>query len=277
MSSNDSLCESAYVFGRGTPAGEAIYKCYAKPSKPSTLDPQLAALLAKRRKEREAAEAAMFHPKPIPKSKAPIDKPRFGGGRRLTKEEIAEYRLAQIPHRKRAEVIKEELKQFEKPLCPTYARKAVTNEEKDRLADIMEYGHELPRVEKLTGAQRVQYYKLNPVAGLQDRYQALKKEAVKIREELADLRKASEFGEDNIDAAPTAAASAPDTNTLSISPTTEGKPVYMKQGKLLRNNQGYTIVEQRRLEADLVQSFGKLVEEMREIDAQIREATRKQR
>lgn len=272
MSSND-MAEKAYVFGRGSPAGAAIYKCYATPSKPSTLDPQLAAILAKRRQEREAAEAAAFHPKPIPKSMAPINRPRVGCGRAPTKEEIARWRLARLPHRKREDVIREEMKSF-KPRAPEYARKEITEAEKDRLADIMHYGYELPKAEKLTGAQRAKYYRMDETAELRDRFQALKEEALKLRGELAELRKSSAFvlGADG--------AQGSENGTSNSEGGAEGQEggmmntdAYMKHGRLLKNAKGNTIVEQRQQETDLVNNLGRVVKEMQAVDEQIRSLT----
>lgn len=259
------MSEAAYVFGRGTPAGAAIYKCYVNPTKPSTLDPRLAAILAKNRQEREAREAAMFHPKPIPKSQAPINKPRVGCGRAPTKEEIARWRLARIPHRKREDVIREEMKQI-KFNPPVYSRKEITEAEKDRLADIMHYGHELPKAGKFTGAQRAKYYKMDQSAALRDRFQALKVEALEIRHELAELRKSSAFvletpgPEDNVEGEQGA----------------EGKPnVAMRNGKLVKNEKGNTIVDQRQQESDLVNNLGRVLREMQVVDEELREMAQK--
>ncbi|KAG5507299.1 hypothetical protein GH5_07391 [Leishmania sp. Ghana 2012 LV757] len=186
--------EAINVFGRGTPAGEAIYRCYIAPSKPSTLDPQLAALLARRRHEREAAEAAQVHPKPIPKSKAPVHRPRVGLGRRPTEEEYARWRLHQIPHRRSKaaiEAVEEARSGVPHPVSDRFARPAITESEKDRLADVMAYGSELPKPKELTGAQRVRLHRLNPHAELEDRFAKLRQTAQEVQRELAQLRQSS--------------------------------------------------------------------------------------
>ncbi|GET87937.1 hypothetical protein, conserved [Leishmania tarentolae] len=182
------------VFGRGTPAGEAIYRCYVAPSKPSTLDPQLASLLARRRQEREAAEAAQAHPKPIPKSKAPIHRPRVGLGRRPTEEEYARWRLQQIPHRRSKasiEAEEEASRWMPPPVSDRFARPAITDAEKDRLADVMAYGAELPKPKEFTGAQRARHHRLNPRAELEERFAKLRQTAEEVQRELAHLRESA--------------------------------------------------------------------------------------
>ncbi|KAG5480536.1 hypothetical protein LSCM1_06239 [Leishmania martiniquensis] len=182
------------TFGRGTPAGEAIYRCYISPSKPSTLDPQLAALLARRRQEREAAEAAQVHPKPIPKSKAPVNRPRVGLGRRPTEEEYARWRLRQIPHRRSKaaiEAAEEACSGGPQPVSDRFARPAMTEAEKDRLADVMAYGAELPKPKELTGAQRARLHRLDPRTELEDRFAKLRQAAQEVQRELAQLREPS--------------------------------------------------------------------------------------
>lgn len=276
MSSNGSkeMVEAAYVFGRGNPAGAAIYKCYNVPSKPSTLDPRLAAILAKNRQEREAMEAAMFHPKPIPKSKAPIHKPRVGCGRAPTREEIAQWRLSRIPHRRREDVIKEEMKKRGKPSAPVYTRKEITEAEKDRLADIMQYGHVLPKVDRLTGAQRAKYYKLDNTAELRDRFEALKLEALDIRRELAELRKRSEFVLEQ-PPAPTQEGEGADAEQPGAESSGLDPSAYMKNGRLLKNEKGNTIVDQRQQESDLVNNLGRVLREMQVVDEELRELVKK--
>ncbi|AYU78148.1 hypothetical protein, conserved [Leishmania donovani] len=182
------------VFGRGTPAGEAIYRCYVAPSKPSTLDPQLAALLARRRQEREAAEAVQAHPKPIPKSKAPVRRPRVGLGRRPTEEEYARWRLQHIPHRRSKAAIEAEEEAHRwvpQPVSDRFARPAITDAEKDRLADVMAYGAELPKPKEFTGAQRVRLHRLEPRAELEDRFAKLRQTAQEVQSELAQLRQSA--------------------------------------------------------------------------------------
>ncbi|CAM38234.1 conserved hypothetical protein [Leishmania braziliensis MHOM/BR/75/M2904] len=182
------------VFGRGTPAGEAIYRCYVAPSKPSTLDPELAALLARRRQEREVAEAAQVHPKPIPKSKAPVHRPRVGLRRRPTEEEYARWRLSNISHRRSKAAIEAEeeaRRGIPQSVNDRFTRPAITDAEKDRLADVMAYGAELPKPKEFTGAQRVRLHRLNPRAELEDRFARLRQIAQEVQSELAQLRQGS--------------------------------------------------------------------------------------
>lgn len=250
------------VFGRGTPAGDAIYRCYTAPSKPSTLDPQLAAALAKRRAEREAAEAAMVKPKPIPRSQAPINRPRFGGGRPATKEEIARWRLAQIPRRKRADVIEAEQRREAPAEGPQYTRPPITSAEKDRLADVMQYGHELPKPVELTGANRVRMHKYSRRQELKDRFNSLQTEAEEVKRELAELRAEGKRG----------FGGGPAVHASSSSPTSAEEPSnpHMEGGRLTKNTvNGLTIVEQNVRERELVSVLGDIVAEMQAVDVEL--------
>lgn len=185
--------DTVNVFGRGTPAGEAIYRCYVAPTKYSTLDPQLAALLARRRQEREAAEAAQVQPKAIPKSKAPVSRPRVGLGKRPTEEDYARWRLQQIPHRRTKSAIEAEEESHRgvhhAPVIERFARPPITEAEKDRLADVMAYGGELPKPKELTGAQRAKLHRMNPRAELEHRFSQLQQTALEVQDELARLRR----------------------------------------------------------------------------------------
>ncbi|KAK7195660.1 hypothetical protein NESM_000495800 [Novymonas esmeraldas] len=231
--------DTVNIFGRGTPAGEAIFRCYVAPSKPSTLDPQLAAALARRRQEREAAEAAQEHPRPIPRSQAPVHRPRVGLGQRPSDEERARWRLQQIPHRRTKAAIEAEAEAHRgvtQPLSDRYARPAITEAEKDRLADVMAYGAELPKPAEFTGAQRVRLHRLHPRTELEDRFAKLRHTAQEVQSELAQLRtsipgigvssaaqarlsdrRAREGGHCNTDA-PTGSSSSPPPPASSTSP-----------------------------------------------------------
>lgn len=310
-SKNMDLLDTAYIFGRGTPAGSALYKCYAVPTKISTYDPQIASILAAKRKEREAKEAATFHPSPIPKSKAPISCPRVGCRRAPTKEEIARHRLDTLPHRKRADVIQKETqrdalnnKVFPLSSCQLPSREI----EKDRLADIMTYGKELPKINELTGPQRIRYNKMDPVAGLRYRFKTLKEEALDLRSQLSDLRMSSPFS------VPGSPLSTPGVNTTVVSAFASRDPVndlfplqstgasvvetscssptagksasglpsvnssspsspYMLHGRLLKDSKGNTVVDQQQQERNIVQSLRAVVHEMEDVDAQLRAST----
>ncbi|KPA82674.1 hypothetical protein ABB37_02502 [Leptomonas pyrrhocoris] len=284
------------VFGRGTPAGEAIYRCYVTPSKPSTLDPQLAALLAKRRQEREAAEAAQFHPKSIPKSQAPVNRPRVGVGKRPTDEECAKWRLQQIPHRRSKATIEAEAlaaTALPPPRNGRFAKPPVTEAEKDRLADVMAYGAELPKPKELTGAQRVRYNRLNKRAELEDRFDALLQSAQDIQKELAQLRKglptpaavtSSQNGEAsapsqelpagrNLRSADTSGKSASsDVPVRGVGTTSLAVADGLSVGgtRLARQGNGLTKVEHRSRERELQEHLTTVISEMEAVDHELK-------
>ncbi|EPY28242.1 hypothetical protein STCU_05230 [Strigomonas culicis] len=235
--------KTADVFGRGTPAGDAIYRAYHHPTKPSTLDPELAARLARMREERQREEAARIKVKPIPKSQAPINAPRVGQGKRATAEQIAQWRLSQIPHRKAQTQIEAELRVHPPQPSPTYKRAPMTEAEKDRLAEVMQFGQELPKPKELTGVNRARYNKLDQRAKLKDEFKRLEREAQHIRDELAELRSG-------------------DTGGTTSSAYVEGE-------RLRRNANNLTIVEQRQRERELAQVLSDLIREMHEVDEQI--------
>ncbi|KPI90071.1 hypothetical protein ABL78_0824 [Leptomonas seymouri] len=292
------------VFGRGTPAGEAIYRCYVTPSKPSTLDPELAALLAKRRQEREAAEAAMFHPKSIPKSKAPVNRPRVGVGKRPTEEECAKWRLQQIPHRRSKATIEAVAEALEAtapraPISKRFAKPPMTEAEKDRLADVMTYGAELPKPKELTGAQRAKYRQLSKRTELEDRFAALRESAKDIQKELAQLRRglpvcsAVTSSQEREGSAPSQARlskrsrCSADDNGNSVpslhSPSSEvpakdggiasfaaGDGLSVSGARLVRQGNGLTKVEHRMREHELQEHLGTVIAEMEAVDFELR-------
>lgn len=260
---------TANIFGRGTPAGDAIYRCYVAPSKPSTLDPQLAALLAQRRQERERQEAAQYHPKPIPKSQAPINKPTVGRRRKPTEEEVAEWRLRQIPHRRPGAEIQQRTRAQTPPRAPTYARPPVTEADKDELAERMEYGRKLPRPVELTGANRARYEKLNPRAQLQRDFERLEHEAQEVRRQLAELRAGAGYDADPA-AAPrnsgegtgASGGGGQQARRSAGSSTVDGT-------RLRKNRNGLTYVQQQEREQELVDHLATIAAELTAIDRQI--------
>lgn len=191
---SDAMENLSYTFGRGTPAGKAIHHCYAKPSKPSTLDPKLAAALAQRRAERESAELAISKPKPIPKSQTRIRRPRVGL-QVSTSSGSAENRLKNLPHRRPRHVIEATVKE-ESGCCPApqYERPPITEAEKDRLAQIMQYGQELPEVTVLEGVHRARVRKLDKRLELRDRFNRLLTEASTLRKQLAEIHRINNDG-----------------------------------------------------------------------------------
>lgn len=291
------------MFGRGTAAGEAIYRCYVTPSKPSTLDPQLAALLARRRQEREAAEAAQVHPKAIPKSQATIQRPRVGQGRQPTEEERARWRLQQIPHRRSKATIEAEAEALHRgdnsqaaPVSERFRKPPITEAEKDRLADVMAYGEELPKPTELTGAQRAKYRQLNRRAALEDRFDALRQSAQEIQGELAQLRQGLGIPPPAA-AAPSqqtrlseraagssghgsagggggvrkAAAGAPSSSrpvSSDVPAVAEGLSV--SGARLARQGNGLTKVEHRRRERELQEHLGTVISEMEAVDHELK-------
>lgn len=291
--------DTVNVFGRGTAAGEAIYRCYVTPSKPSTLDPQLAALLAKRRQEREAAEAAQVHPKAIPKSRAPVNRPRVGVGKRPTEEEQARWRLQQIPHRRSKATIEAEAEALERnasppPISERFAKPAITAKEKDRLADVMAYGAELPKPTELTGAQRAKYRQMNRRAELDDRFTMLRQSAQSIQKELRDLRQRLPGQA----AATSGASAAPPQTRLSERSTGHGsgssgllspsRPAPSSDGgdgvaspavadglsvsgaRLACQSSGLTKVEYYRRERELQEHLNTVIAEMEAVDYELR-------
>ncbi|CCW60802.1 unnamed protein product [Phytomonas sp. EM1] len=265
------------VFGRGTPAGDAIYRCYAVPLKPSTLDPELAALLAKRRREREASEAAMVHPKPIPKSKAPVHRPRVGLGARPSSTDIACMRLRCIPHRKPLEAIEREKCQQSPPRPPAYTKPPLTEAEKDRLGDIMHYGHELPPVDKLSALQRVRMRQIDPIFDIKERFNSLEEHAKEISKELREMRRGSQ---------PNPGAAAVDViHNLTLETDTgsdAGRAGSSIEHQMKNKSHGshtrlakhrettLSIVEQRHRERELVEMLDAVIRAMEELDTEIR-------
>lgn len=275
---------AADIFGRGTPAGEAIYRCYVVPSKPSTLDPVLAAALSRRRQEREKAEAATYHPKPIPKSKAPINKPRVGGQPKATEEDIARWRLEQIGRKKTLEAISKEQRRPAPPAGSHYKKPPRTEADKQRLADIMEFGGPLPSAKKLTGVNRTRMGKLDPSMRLRDRFEELERAADTVKSELFELRAkgtACSFQSSPL-TAPTQAAT-PHSGSLSTAEISGlsacGSPVvpnscvnpYLTADNKLRKSRetGLTIVEQRARERELTEELGNVIKEMQLIAKQL--------
>ena len=135
--------DPANQFGRGTPAGKAIYRLYNKKSMDSTLDPELLARLQKMRKEKDDEAKQNTQPKPLPKSRAHVNVPKPLQCNGPTPEQIALHKLAQMGHRKRESIIRACVSSEPAALPPAPARPAITDADKERLCQIMEYGEEL--------------------------------------------------------------------------------------------------------------------------------------
>ncbi|EKG02917.1 hypothetical protein TCSYLVIO_006044 [Trypanosoma cruzi] len=255
------LQAAAGVFGRGTAAGDAIYRCYARPKKESTLDPELLARLQKMRLEREAAEAALFRPKPVPKSKAMISRPRVGLGRRISEEEIARRRLDALPHKKREESIQRELRAFGRPsfLPPLYKSPPITVAEKERLRQIFQFGELPPKPLNFTGANRVRYALIDRRFRLKDRFETLKKHVDALREELRQLRQQPQKS-----ALPETVADGKGNENEIIS---SGAEIIRR----FHRRDPAKALERRMLEQELTTSIGDVLQEMKEIDFDLRQ------
>nr|CCC94519.1 unnamed protein product [Trypanosoma congolense IL3000] len=179
---------AANIFGRGTAAGDAIYRCYARPVKESTLDPELLERLQALRRQREEEEARIIRPKPIPKSKAPVSRPRPCAGPRISTEERARRRLAAIPRKKPATAIDKEINNFT-PLPPkVFDRPPLNDDEKERLNQIFQFGEVPDKPKEFTGAMRLRYASLNKRFGLKERFDALAKRIEVLRRELHQMQ-----------------------------------------------------------------------------------------
>ncbi|ESL07343.1 hypothetical protein TRSC58_04969 [Trypanosoma rangeli SC58] len=254
-----ALQGAANVFGRGTAAGDAIYRCYARPTKESTLDPELLARLQKMRAEREAAEAAMLRPKPVPKSKAMISRPRVGLGQRMTEEDIAKRRLAALPRKKREEHIQRELRACRPSSPPAYARPPITVAEKERLGQIFQFGEQPAKPSEFTGANRVRYAMIDQHFRLKDRFDTLQKQYESLREE---LRKVQEQSHDST--APETSSEVKDTANTCIAPVDKNIGRFHRRDPL-------KALERRILEQKLAESIEDVVREMKLIDADLRQ------
>jgi len=145
--------DSHRAFGRGTPAGKALYNVYnGKKTMDSTLDPELLARLKKMRKEREEQESNATKVKVVPKSKTFVPVPKPNGGRQKpTPEMIAEYRLQMIGRQKKLSTILHE-QENQKPPEPVQLKPALTDEDKQKLQQVMEFGEVLPAPSKISAA-----------------------------------------------------------------------------------------------------------------------------
>jgi hypothetical protein len=181
--------DAANQFGRGTPAGNAIYRLYNKKSMDSTLDPELLARLQKMRKEREAAEAEATKVKATPKSQTRVNVPKFGRqGPPLTDEQRATARLNAMGHRKREGDIKEEVKNSEPVSLPVPAKPPITEKDKDKLAQIFQFGEVLPPVTQYTGANAARLRRPTEEERLEARFEELSELLAEKKAYLADIR-----------------------------------------------------------------------------------------
>ncbi|EPY34825.1 hypothetical protein AGDE_07811 [Angomonas deanei] len=202
------------------------------------------------REEREREEARRFKPKPIPKSQAPINRPRVGQGPRATDEQIAQWRLSQIPQRKKQAAIEEEQKRQAPIAAPTYKRAPITEREKDRLADVMTYGEELKQPTEFTGVNKARYHQIDQKAKLKEDFAKLEKEANSLRKELADLR--------------SQAVRVPVNNTGD-----EADLDFEEVNRIQKQTNGLSLMEQRQRERELAKALSEITMEMAEVNDQL--------
>ncbi|ORC92483.1 uncharacterized protein TM35_000032360 [Trypanosoma theileri] len=241
------------AFGRGTAAGAALHKCYVRPSKPSTLDPELQQRLRAMAEARAASERAQFHPKPVPKSQAMIPRPRVGLPQRPSPEDIARYRLDALPHKKKESVIRKETRARSPLKPPQFKRPVMTTEEKERLGQIFQFGEVPQKPVKFTGANRVRYGAIDKRYQLKERFENLQKQVQSLKEELQELRQ-----EQNADTENTADGSEP----IIIAAGPEIRRRFHKRNPM-------KALERRLMEQDLTRAIGDALLEMKEIDAAI--------
>lgn len=197
---NPPTMDAANQFGRGTPAGNAIYRLYNKKSMDSTLDPELLARLQKMRKEREAAEAEVTQVKATPKSQTHVNVPKFGRrGQAVTDEQRATARLNAMGHRKREGDIKEEVKNSEPVSIPAPSKPAITDKDKDKLAQIFQFGEVLPPVTQYTGANAARLRRPTEEERLEGRFEELSELLAEKKAYLAEIRQGVAGGKNAAD------------------------------------------------------------------------------
>lgn len=142
--------EAYRSFERGTAAGNKIFNLYHKKNTDSTLDPDLLARLTKMREEREATAK----PKAValPKSRAHVRVPTFGAAPAPTPEQMLAAKLAACGSKRSASAIATGVRQAPAPAPPVPARKAITDEDKQRLQHRLEFGEALPPPEAAAAA-----------------------------------------------------------------------------------------------------------------------------
>jgi hypothetical protein len=131
------------AFERGTPAGNALHKLYGgKKSMDSTLDPVLLKQIQKMRAAKEAQEQPKVPV--VPKSRAHVNVPRLRG--KATNDVLDEFR--RMPwyafSRKPEHVIKKELRDVTPGPAPMPKGPLITDKDKLKLEQIMEFGEVLP-------------------------------------------------------------------------------------------------------------------------------------
>ncbi|KAH9589369.1 hypothetical protein LSM04_007509 [Trypanosoma melophagium] len=242
------------AFGRGTAAGDALHKCYVRPAKPSTLDPELQQRLRAMAEARAASERAQVHPKPVPKSRAMIPRPRVGLPQRPTPEDIARYRLEAMPHKKKESVIRREARARSPPKPPQFKRPVMTAAEKERLGQIFQFGEVPEKPVKFTGANRVRYGEIDKRYKLKERFNALKKQVQDLKEELRQLHQEQKADRQN--------AADDETEPVVIAAGPEIRRRFHKRNPM-------KALERRLMEQDLTRAIGDALLEMKEIDADI--------
>jgi hypothetical protein len=178
--------DPASQFGRGTPAGKAIYRLYNKKSMDSTLDPDLLARLQKMRKEKEEEARNNAPPKAVPKSRAHVNVPKPLSCPEPTAAQIALQKLAQLGHRRREDIIRQCVSNDPMPLAPVPSRPAITDADKDKLCQIMEYGQVIAAPSAKTGMPA----RRQPTAEdhYNSRFDELSREIAERKQFLADMK-----------------------------------------------------------------------------------------
>eukprot|EP01012_Entosiphon_sulcatum_P040366 TRINITY_DN5400_c0_g1_i1.p1 TRINITY_DN5400_c0_g1~~TRINITY_DN5400_c0_g1_i1.p1 ORF type:complete len:221 (-),score=40.51 TRINITY_DN5400_c0_g1_i1:145-807(-) len=132
-------------FGRGTPAGDAIFKLYHKPTAPSTFDAELAKRLEEARIKREAE--ANPKPKVVPKSRAHVNVPKPTGRPSHVDVDVRVRPMYHRPGRKPLSKIEEEVRALTtQPLPALPPKKHISAEDKLRLQRVMEFNGDVPEV-----------------------------------------------------------------------------------------------------------------------------------
>jgi hypothetical protein len=189
--------DAALQFGRGTPAGNAIYRLYHKKTMDSTLDPELLKRVQKMRKGREEQESLAVRPKVVPKSQTHVPVPRFGRRSVPTSEDLAKYRLDAMGHRKRYNQIVEEMDCEQAAAVPP-PRPVINDAEKLRLQQIFQFGEVPPPPTKLTGAQSI-FARPSDLEKLEQRFDEVCSVVKEKRQYLDDVKKGHAGGKTSND------------------------------------------------------------------------------
>eukprot|EP00744_Colponema_vietnamica_P012181 GILI01017102.1.p1 GENE.GILI01017102.1~~GILI01017102.1.p1 ORF type:complete len:255 (+),score=55.93 GILI01017102.1:78-842(+) len=245
--------ESYKSFGRGTPAGNAVYNLYnGKKTMDSTLDPDLLARLQKMRKEKDEAEKNTVKPKVVPKSQAHVNVPKPSNGRKPpSAEQVAEWRLQALGRRKRMDDILVDTQSSSAAVsAPHYSKPARTDADKTKLQQIMEHGEELPPMKVMP---KVLVNRLGGVGAQRSRRDVLSEEFDRIAASIAERRRELKAVQER------QAAVVVGKATAAAGGTTTGN---------VSNN---AIASLRAEETQLLIEIGRLVSDMKQVDRDISE------